>query len=691
MGLLAKLLPTAITRWLLKSLGGSSDDRYARVFQASPDWIVVTRMRDGLIVDANRGFETISGHRTADVLGHSIAEFNVWVHPEQRGRLVRDLEEHGIARDTLVQLHRRDGTVRDCMINAALIALQDETEPHAVWIARDVTDQNAIHEQFKAAFQLTPDFMSISRLSDGTYVEVNAAFERITGLTRENTLGRTSLELGVWHNPKAREALVEAFQSCGSLHEYFILINGRGGQVREALVNAATYEARGERYMIALLRDVTDDRVAARALQESEARFARLFEQSPLPMCYSSDSDGFATTQWNRAWFAAFGFDPATAQGQSGTALGIWVYPQERQRILEQSMLEGDLSDVEVAMQRANGEPRWISLSTRTFKEPQRTLVLFSYFDTTERRRAQDEIQSLNAELEGRVARRTADLEQANQELSQTLANLKTAKDQLVQSEKLAALGALVAGVAHELNTPIGNGLTVASSLQFRVEELAKLLDKGMKRSDLSEFLEDTRLATDILTRNLARAGALVASFKQVAVDQTSSQRRRFLLSELVSEILLTVNPTIHSAGCLVQVDIADNLQMNSYPGPLGQVITNLINNAIVHGFQKHPGGTIGIVARAQGDTQLTLQVQDNGCGIPKADMVHIFEPFFTTRMGQGGSGLGLHIVHNLVTGVLGGTIEAQSELGTGALFTLTLPLSAPSHDSAPQGNQPTV
>jgi len=136
---------------------------------------------------------------------------------------------------------------------------------------------------------------------------VNAAFERITGLKREDTLGRTSIEVGVWHDPQAREALVQAFQTTGSLNEYFILINGRGGQVREALVNAATFEARGERYMIALLRDVTDARAAERALQESESRFSSLFDQSPLPMCYSSDSDGFATTQWNRAWFAASG------------------------------------------------------------------------------------------------------------------------------------------------------------------------------------------------------------------------------------------------------------------------------------------------------------------------------------------------------------------------------------------------
>jgi len=678
MGLLANLLPAAIKRWLMSSLGGTNDDRFARVFHASPDWIVITRLSDGLVVDANRGFETMSGYRAADVIGHTMAEFNVWANAEQRSRLVSELMRTGSARDTLVQLRRLDGTIRDCMVNATLMALEGNSRSHAVWIARDVTDQNAIHEQFKAAFQLTPDFMSISRLSDGTYVEVNAAFERITGLTRENTLGRTSLELGVWHDPKARDALVQAFKTQGALHEYYILINGRGGQVREALVNAAIFEARGDLYMIALLRDVTDARVAARALQESEARFSRLFELSPLPMCYASDSDGYSATQWNRAWFDAFGFDPATAQGQSGTALGIWVNPEQRQELLERSVRGDDITDVEVPMRRANGEHRWISMSTRTFIEPQRTLVLFTYFDITERRHAQQEIQNLNTELEARVARRTADLESSNQELSLTLANLNTAKDQLVQSEKLAALGALVAGVAHELNTPIGNGLTVASSLDYRVQEFAALMDKGMKRSDLQSFLDDTRQAADILTRNLARAGALVASFKQVAVDQASSQRRPFFLSVLVSEILLTLSPAIRKSNCTVTADIGDELQMDSYPGPFGQVLTNLINNAMVHGFDGKPGGTIAITADTFGSDHLELQVRDNGCGIPRTDLNRVFEPFFTTRMGQGGSGLGLHIVHNLVTSVLGGQIEAQSEFGQGATFIIRLPRAAP-------------
>ena len=552
MGLLANLLPASIKRRLISLLGGTGDDRFARVFHASPDWIVITRLSDGLIVDVNQGFVTISGFAARDVLGHHMSEFNVWADPEQRQTLVEELMRNGFARDTLVQLTRRDGTVRDCLVNATLLILEGDKHSHAVWIARDVTEQNAVHEQFKAAFQLTPDFMSISRLSDGTYIEVNAAFEQITGLTRETTLGRTSIEVGVWHDPKARDALVEAFKAQGSLHEYFILINARNGQVRETLVNAATFETRGERYMIALLRDVT------------------------------------------------------------------------------------------------------------------------------EQRRIQEEIRRLNTELEARVTRRTADLEQANQELRLTLVNLKTAKDQLVQSEKLAALGALVAGVAHELNTPIGNGLTVASSLQYRVREFEALMGAGMKRSDLTAFVEDTRQASDILTRNLARAGALITSFKQVAVDQTSSQRRPFAVALLVSEILLTLSPSIRKSGCTVTTEIDDALQMDSFPGPLGQVITNLINNAIVHGYREMPCGPIAISAQYSGPDQLRLEVSDSGHGIPKSDLTHVFEPFFTTRMGQVGSGLGLHIVHNIVTSVLGGQITVHSEAGHGAAFTLVLPTSAP-------------
>lgn len=679
MGLLARLLPSALKRWLLASLGDPSGDKFARIFHASPEWIVITRLSDSMIVDANQGFEAISGYRAAEVIGRPISQFNIWLHPEQRANMVAELMRTGMVRDTLAQARRRDGQIRDFMVNATLITLQGHTHTHAVWIARDVTDQNVIHEQFKAAFQLTPEFMSITRLRDARIVEVNAAFQRITGLSREQAIGKTSAELNLWHDPQQRAEVFGLIQSQGHVLEHSVLLNARDGQVREALLSSAKFEAGGEQYMFVVQRDVTETQRALKALEESEARFSRLFEQSPMPMCYSSDSDGFSTAQWNQSWFDTFGFDAATAQGKSGLALGIWVNQADRARWLERSLRGEDTTDAEMLMRRADGELRWISMSSRTFVEPQRTLVLFTYFDITERRRAQQEILELNTQLEARVAQRTSDLQSANFELSQTLGTLNMAKDQLVQSEKLAALGALVAGVAHELNTPIGNGLTVASSLEYRVQEFDRLMASGLKRSDLQSFIDDTRQAADILSRNLMRAGALVASFKQVAVDQTSSQRRRFSLSSVASEILITLNPAIRKSACTVSMDMQNDLRMDSYPGPLGQVLANLINNAIVHGFDggKIPG-TITLVARAGGVSQVVVQVRDAGRGIQKADLHRVFEPFFTTRLGQGGSGLGLHIAHSIVTGVLGGSIDVSSEAGSGATFTLTLPLCAP-------------
>jgi PAS domain S-box-containing protein len=200
-----------------------------------------------------------------------------------------------------------------------------------------------------------------------------------------------------------------------------------------------------------LMEDVTLSRAANIALQESEIRFARMFDQSPMPMGYTSSSNGFSSTIWNDAWFETFGFDRTTAQGQSGLALGVWVNPLERADRLDRALLGEAIHNEESQLRRADGGVRWVSLSSRSFVETNRTLVLFTYFDVTERRLAQQEVLELNARLEERVAQRTAELLSVNQELTVTLAALERARDQLVQSEKLAALGSLVTGVAHEL------------------------------------------------------------------------------------------------------------------------------------------------------------------------------------------------------------------------------------------------
>jgi signal transduction histidine kinase len=290
----------------------------------------------------------------------------------------------------------------------------------------------------------------------------------------------------------------------------------------------------------------------------------------------------------------------------------------------------------------------------------------------------EQQLRTLNTELETRVVQRTADLAHINHELSETLDHLRRAQQELVRTEKLAALGELVAGIAHELNTPIGNGLMAASTLRDKVHEFQNALQQGLRRSVLDHFITQVDTAADITTRNLHRAAELVTSFKQVAVDQTSSQRRVFDLQEVVNEILLTLHPMLKRTPHQVVVEIPEGLRMDSYPGPLGQTLANLINNAILHAFDEGEAGVIRMTADAIGEGQIRLRVSDNGQGIPATLLERIFNPFVTTKMGQGGTGLGLHIAYNIVTGILGGSLTVSSQEGQGCEFAMLLPKQAP-------------
>ncbi len=269
------------------------------------------------------------------------------------------------------------------------------------------------------------------------------------------------------------------------------------------------------------------------------------------------------------------------------------------------------------------------------------------------------------------LAERTAALEQANAELRQAMS-------QLVQSEKLAALGNLVAGIAHELNTPIGNAVMLASTLADQERSFSARMAAGLSRSALQRFVEAVRENCDILQRSLQRAAELISSFKQVAVDQASYQRRTFALDEVVQEITLALKPRLRRSPATLEIQIAAELRLDSYPGPLGQVLMNLIQNALIHAFDGREVGRIRIESVPAGPGRIGLRVSDDGNGIAPAHLSRIFDPFFTTRLGQGGSGLGLHIVYNLVTGLLGGAIAVHSVPGHGTAFLLELPLIAP-------------
>ncbi|GJJ01390.1 hypothetical protein RugamoR64_19280 [Duganella rhizosphaerae] len=280
-------------------------------------------------------------------------------------------------------------------------------------------------------------------------------------------------------------------------------------------------------------------------------------------------------------------------------------------------------------------------------------------------------LRELNVELEARVRQRTLKLEQA-------LETVQAMQTELVRAEKMAALGSLVAGIAHELNTPIGNCVTVASTLQGHAAQIGEeLRQERPRRSVLEQTGAALAQGSEILVRNLLRAATLVTSFKQVAVDQAGDARRRFDLSLVVEEVAQMLEP-MYLKRHRLHLRLAPGMAMDSYPGALGQVLTNFVSNAVNHGFEGMEHGNMTLRTEPVGDDHVLLEFRDDGRGIAPEHLARVFDPFFTTKLGQGGSGLGMHIVYNLTTGMLGGTVSLESPPGGGVSLRLVLPRAAP-------------
>jgi signal transduction histidine kinase len=267
-------------------------------------------------------------------------------------------------------------------------------------------------------------------------------------------------------------------------------------------------------------------------------------------------------------------------------------------------------------------------------------------------------------------------LEQQNAALNSALTALQEAQSELVRQEKLASLGRLVAGVAHEINTPLGICVTATSHLVQELKLTREELANGeMTEDSLDAFLDIVDQSLRIMTTNTQRAAALVKSFKQVAVDQSSGDIRRFNLGAYVNEVLLSLQPKLKGKPVKVEVDCPNDLQLESHPGAVSQILTNMVMNSLVHGFEDGKAGRIGIRAAHDGDT-VTLEYADDGIGMDQDTLGKLFDPFFTTKRGSGGSGLGAHILYNLATGALGGSVRVDSAPGKGLQYQLKFPRS---------------
>ena len=267
------------------------------------------------------------------------------------------------------------------------------------------------------------------------------------------------------------------------------------------------------------------------------------------------------------------------------------------------------------------------------------------------------------------------ELRKRNTELATSMETIQMAKDQLVESERMATLGGLVAGIAHDVNTPLGVSVTATSFLQDRVSKLQSVYDdKKLTGNIMTSFLSDAQQTITLLTNNLNRASDLISSFKQVAVDQTSEAIREINVSEYLTEVVQSLAPNFKKTLHTIDIHCPDNLTIKCAPGVLAQILTNMIMNSLIHGFEHKSKGAIRLEISEQNE-DLIINYSDDGCGLDEENLIRHFDAFFTTRRGKGGSGLGTHIMYNLVTQTLDGQIEVSSQLDQGLQYTITIPV----------------
>jgi signal transduction histidine kinase len=326
-----------------------------------------------------------------------------------------------------------------------------------------------------------------------------------------------------------------------------------------------------------------------------------------------------------------------------------------------------------------------IRLPLQQIMTAMRAITLGDYDRKVQGTNARDEVGAMARAVEvfrenAIAKRRTEDeLRTSKEKAESALFELNTAQQNLIDAERLAALGGLVAGVAHEVNNPIGISLTVASSFARRSEmfEADLSADGRLRRSQLEEFVRASRDASQQLVANLHRAGELIQSFKQVAVDRSHAERRQFSLSEATDQIVASLRPVLKRAPIELTIDVPEGLIIDGYPGSYGQILTNLFLNAVNHAFGDGRSGAISISARPRGPDDVEVIFADNGAGMTPDVQRQAFDPFFTTRRNEGGTGLGLHIVYNLVTQQLGGRMMLESRPGQGTVFRIIMPRTA--------------
>lgn len=677
-----------------------SEANFAALFQLAPVPMSFTPERDQFgHTHWNDAWYAAFGFLPEEAEGRGGDVLDIWVNPDERRRMIQGVLDTGHAHGLQVMMRRKDGALRQHILyadwietvkgKAIIVAYVDVTDSR-----RAVAELRASEETRHAIFNASPVAMLVSDMAhDYTVVDANQAWLRQFQRTLPEIVGRNGRQIDFWVNEADRQRVVGLIERDGQVANYEAeFVRGDGSRLL-CRVGARRVQVEGRDLLLMLQEDITLQRQTELARQEAECKLRRfsfmvshandamfLFDDGMIADCNEATLRMFKSTRERFIGQLPDTFSPPTQpNGSNSLELALACL---------NAAIAGEPQRFEWVHTQGDGSPFDAEVSLSAFEEAGRPLVIGVVRDITERKQAEAEIRELNATLEARVVARTQELAQANAELAATLGNLQRAQDELLRAEKLASLGALVAGIAHELNTPIGNAVTVSSTLLDEQRRFSGKMASGLTRSALDHFVGVVGEAAQIVERNLYRAAELIGSFKQLAVDQSSYQRRPFDLQDVVREIMLAMAPSIRRTPYRIIEEVPAGLLLDSYPGPLGQILMNLINNALIHAFDGRDSGQVWLRAEAAEPGWIVLSVADDGRGISAENQKRIFDPFFTTRLGQGGSGLGLHVVFSLVVDLLGGRIDVDSSPGSGAIFIVRLPAVAPQPKAKPAGKE---